>query len=188
MSLSGISSPELREMTTPSRGSLYGPPNWFVGRVYSWVRYPAMDHLVLIPVLLWMAAAHWGFLPLFFEEMDRDSKKALFQTLATLAGTTAGLTLTSVSIMVNLVKTPLSTLDQLLPKEDKRRVGGVFLAALPKLALTLLSGLAAFAVQSVPGSGSNWVLEGLLLWFASAAFCSLCRIVWVLRRLLKLST
>lgn len=167
---------------------VYGKPSWLVGRIYSWVRYPALDNLVLLPLLIWALAAHFGYVPLYFHEVDRDSKKTIFQTLATLSGTTAGLTLTSVSIMINLVKTPLNTLDRLLPKEDKIRVGGVFLAALPKLALTFLSAFVGFVFQGVANSTSNWILELLVLWFGLASLSALCRIVWVLRRLLKLST
>jgi hypothetical protein len=64
-------------------------------------------------------------------EVPSESRRVAFQLVAAAAATIGGFTLTSISILVNLLRTPLSTIDRLLPAEDKARMGEVFLGVLP---------------------------------------------------------
>lgn len=98
-----------------------------------------------------------------------------------------GFTLTSISILVNLLRTPLSTIDRLLPAEDKSRVGEVFLGVLPWLLGVFFATLLCLAIDVDMPQGYVWmqlVAVGLVV----AAIMSLARVVWVLRRLLSVST
>lgn len=98
----------------------------------------------------------------------------------------AGLTLTSVSILVNLLRTPLSNLDNILPASDKRRVGAVFLAALLPLLLTFIASASTIAIEGDAIMGVWWV-EAITLFLATTSVLAIARIVWVLRRLLDLT-
>lgn len=157
--------------------------------MYLWVRRPLLDHIALLLVAVWVVLGLRNDLPLILTEVTEESRRAFFQLLATLAGTTAGLTLTSVSIMLNLIRTPLSAVDRLIEADEKRRVGDVFLAVLPKLVLALIFSLLTLVLE--PGTGTKetplWVPEALSLWFAVAALSGMARVVWVLRRLLSLA-
>jgi hypothetical protein len=147
-----------------------------------------MDYLTVIPlgILLWLGLA--GTLPRFLTESGEAERRVFFQSIATLAGTTAGLTLTSVSILINLIRTPLGVLDKVLQQDDKRRVGSVFLAALPKLGLTTVVALAAVILDVVwKGQFQQQFLDLVVLWLATASLSALARLIWVLRRLLDLS-
>jgi hypothetical protein len=82
----------------------------------------------------------------------------------------------------------LGVLDKVLQQRDKRKVGTVFLAALPKLTLTTVVALAAVALDVVWDSqGKQALLDFFVLWLASSSVSAMARIVWVLRRLLDLS-
>jgi hypothetical protein len=162
--------------------------------VLRWVKGPLWDHAVLIPLMLWVLLILVNVLPTPFVAIAPESRRAILQTFATLTGTMTGLTLTSVSIMINLVRTPLSAIDKLLPSADKRRVGGVFLAALPNLLGAFLASLVALALE--PGAialasksppALPWFPILIVLWFTAASLLSIARIVWVLRKLLRLA-
>ena len=120
---------------TPSSRTpgIYGFPTVRRRLVYAWVKRPLTDvgaALILAP---------WLLLPLFTDvralitDLPPGTRQAVFQTLTTLSATLAGFVLTSVSILINLMRTPLSTLDKIISKDDKSRVGGVFLAVLGPL-------------------------------------------------------
>lgn len=115
-----------------------------------------------------------------------EARRPLFQTTATVAGAMAGLTFTSISIMINLVKTPMSAIDRLTKPEEKRQVGDVFIAVLPRLLMTFIFAAATLAVESDSEVGIWWI-QALVLWFALASVSGLGRVVWVLKRLLKLA-
>src|SRR5690625_1127878 len=151
-----------------------------------WARGVLWDYAGLLLVVLWIAITiHYEKQPLLVG-VPAGTRQPVFQTLATVSGTMAGLIFTSISIMVNLVRTPLSALDRLTRPEDKRKVGDVFIAVLPNLVITFGLALIVISVEASLGRGVVW-LEALLLTFAFAATSGLARVVWVLRRLLKLS-
>ncbi|SEQ05147.1 hypothetical protein SAMN05444745_103292 [Arthrobacter sp. OV608] len=147
-----------------------------------------MDFLTIIPIGIWLWLGIGGILPKFLLDSSEAERRVVFQSIATLAGTTAGLTLTSVSILINLIRTPLGVLDKVLLEGDKRQVGSVFLSALPKLAMTTIIALAAVSLDVLwDGRIRQIGLDIVVLWLASASVLAMARIVWVLRRLLDLS-
>ena len=81
----------------------------------------------------------------------------------------------------------MSTIDRLLPNDDKTRVGNAVIGALPSL-------LALFGVAIVGVLGDSTTPEGH--WWIQAALgvttltavLGLSRVVWVLRRLLATSS
>jgi hypothetical protein len=153
-----------------------------------WVRHPSMDAAIALSVLIaWALSATLGGWPLALTGVPSDARRTTYQVIATVAATMGGFTLTSISILVNLLRTPMTTLDRLLPVDDKRRVGGVFLAVLP-----WLLGLFALALASVLTDsnvmGGYWLLQIVVVGTAIAATSSIGRVVWVLRRLLAIST
>lgn len=81
----------------------------------------------------------------------------------------------------------MTTVDRLLPADDKRRVGGVFLAVLPWLLVLFAVALVSVATDSNVKIG-YWWLQFLVMGMAVIAVCSISRVVWVLRRLLAVST
>lgn len=125
-------------------------------------------------------------MPQALSAVPPESRRVVYQLVAAAAATMGGFTLTSISILVNLLRTPLSTIDRLLPAADKSRVGEVFLGVLPWLLGLFIAALVCLAVDVNLPQGYIWmqlITTGLLL----AAVMSLARVVWVLRRLLSVS-
>lgn len=152
-----------------------------------WARGPLWDHLLALGVVgLWLAITWWAENPPLLTEVAVEARRPLFQTTATVAGAMAGLTFTSISIMINLVKTPMSAIDRLTKPEEKRQVGDVFLAVLPRLLMTFIFAAVTLAVESDSEIGTWWI-QALVLWFALASVSGLARVVWVLKRLLKMA-
>lgn len=153
-----------------------------------WVRRRWVD-LVASAVLVaaWLFAGWRGLIPLGLTQVCDPQRQATYQIIATIAGTMAGFTLTSVSVLVNLLRTPMSTIDRLLPATDKRRVGDVVVNVLPILGLSF--GLAIFGLltdSSTPQG--HWWFQGTLAIAVVSGFLALSRVVWVLRRLLSATT
>lgn len=90
-----------------------------------------------------------------------------------------GFTLTSVSILVNLLRTPMTTVDRLLPAEDKRLVGAVFLSVLPTLLIVFVVALVAVMTDANLAVG-YWWLQVTVVGSALAALAPITRVVWVL--------
>lgn len=152
-----------------------------------WARGVLWDYIFgAVVVLVWAVTTYLTDLPVLLTGVDSGVRRPVFQTIATVAGAMGGLTFTSVSIMINLIKTPLSTLDRLTPPEDKRRVGDVFLAVLPKLFLTFTFALATLSTDTGTSPGMFW-LQALTVGFALASLSGLARVIWILKRLLKLA-
>jgi len=173
--------------TTPSRTpGVYGRPTSLRHLTYLWVQHPALDigaALVLVP---------WLLVPLVTDgralitELDPATRQAVFQTLTTLSATLAGFVLTSVSILINLMRTPLSTLEKIMGNDDKARVGTVFLAALRPLAATFIASLTAF-LTDVNNKIGNPVTQLVVFAFLSASLSAIARAIWVMRRLLTVT-
>lgn len=151
-----------------------------------WARGPLWDHLGLVLVLGWVVTCLLLEWPVLLTGIEEAGQRAVFQTLATVSGTMAGLTFTSISIMINLVRTPMSTIDRLTRPEEKRQVGDVFIGVLPRLLLAFSFSIVALSTIGADGDASMWG-QGIALWFALASISALARVVWVLRRLLKLA-
>lgn len=130
--------------------------------------------------------------PLILEGVAESPRRTLFQTLATIAGATAGLTLTSVSMLVNVLGKKAAPGQRLLPlerltSEHRRQIGEVFLSVLPRLGGLLVMSLAAIILEGDSDVGL-WVPEALTLALALACTLGLFRVAWALRRLLAIAT
>lgn len=153
-----------------------------------WIRHRWIDWLIaLAAVGIWTGLAKAGWIPCALTEVPHDTRRALYQILATVAATMGGFTLTSVSILVNLLRTPMTTVDRLLPADDKRRVGSVFLSVLPALVLLFVGALVGIATDANRNPG-YWWMQLVVIGLAAAAVMSIGRVVWVLGRLLALSS
>ncbi len=155
---------------------------------HNWVRHRWTDWLIaLIVVGGWLTLSKSGWLPLALTEVPADTRRSAYQVLATVAATMGGFTLTSISILVNLLRTPMTTVDKLLPAGDKRRVGTAFVSALPTLFVLFVVALIGLTTDTGATNGSWW-LQAVIVGAGLAAVASLARVVWILRRLLTLSS
>ena len=173
--------------TPNTRGpGVYGRPTGWRRLTYAWVKNPWSDFgavIVLVP---------WLLLPLFTDvravitDLAPATRQAVFQTLTTMSATLGGFVLTSVSILINLMRTPLSTLDKVISTDDKVRVGSVFLAALRPLAATFVASLVAL-LTDVDKAIGNPLTETVVFAMLVASLSGIARVVWVMRRLLTIT-
>lgn len=155
---------------------------------HNWVRHQWADWLLALAVVGgWLLLGRAGWLPWALTEVPHDARRTAYQILATVAATMGGFTLTSISILVNLLRAPMTTVDNLLPADDKRRVGAAFVTALPTLFALFIAALVGLTTDANVHNG-YWWLQSIIMWAAFAAVASLARIVWILRRLLTLSS
>lgn len=114
-------------------------------------------------------------------QVAADARRALYQSLATISATMGGVTLTSISLLMNLIRVPAGPVD--LPAVDERRIGQAFLAVLPWQGVLFAGSLVAVTTDATRSSGYPW-LQTVLLSLAVAGFCAIGRVFWILRRLL----
>lgn len=153
----------------------------------AWVRRRWLDlGIALFVVGLWLEAGRRGWVPLALENVAAPQRQAFYQIVAAAAATLAGFTLTSVSVLVNLLRTPMSAIERLLPDDDKRRVGGAVIGVLPGLLALFGTALAGVLGDSTSSNG-HWWLQALLGVTLLASVLALSRVGWVLRRLLVVS-
>ncbi|GAA2855013.1 hypothetical protein [Paenarthrobacter ilicis] len=143
-------------------------------------------------VLLWLGWAWLAHQPLLLEAVDPGARRALFQTLATLAGATAGLTLTSVSMLINVLGKKAAPGQRELPLErlsplHRRQIGEVFLFAIPGLGLLLVASLVTVVAEGNAPTGL-WVPQAVVMVCTFASVLALLRIAWALRRVLAIAT
>lgn len=153
-----------------------------------WVRHRWVDAVIAtVLVAVWLVAGWRGLIPLGLTNVRDPQRQAAYQIIATIAGTMAGFSLTSVSVLVNLLRTPMSAIDRLLPETDKRRVGDVVIRVLPTLGLSF--GLAVLGILTDSSSPQgHWWFHGIAAIAVATSFLALSRVVWVLRRLLAATT
>lgn len=155
---------------------------------HNWVRHQWVDWLLaLVVVGGWLALGRAGWLPWALTEVPHDTRRTVYQVVATVAATMGGFTLTSISILVNLLRAPMTTVDKLLPADDKRRVGTAFVAALPTLFTLFAAALVGLTTDANLDEGYWWIQAAIVV-AAVAAVAALARVVWILRRLLALSS
>jgi hypothetical protein len=154
---------------------------------HRWVRHRWIDLLVILVLAAgWFFAGRHHCIAMILTEVPQDARRTVYQILATIAGTMGGFVLTSIAILVNLLRTPLTTVDRLLPAGDKRTVGTVFLAALPRLLLLFVVAVAAIVTDANVAAG-YWPLQLLTVAAALCVVLAIARVVWVLHRLLTAS-
>lgn len=155
--------------------------------------HPTADYLwATLAVMLWAGIAAVAGQPLMLEHVDPGARRTLFQTLATLAGATAGLTLTSVSMLINVLGKKAAPGQRELPLErlsaiHRRQIGEVFLFAIPGLGLLVIAALVTVVLEGDAPTGL-WIPEAVAFVLAFAAVLSLLRVAWALRRVLAIAT
>jgi len=155
--------------------------------------HPTADYLwAAAAVLLWLGVALIAAHPLMLENVDAGARRALFQTLATLAGATAGLTLTSVSMLINVLGKKSAPGQRELPLErlspiHRRQIGEVFLFAIPGLGLLVVAALVTVVLEGDRPTGL-WIPEAVVFVLAFASVLALLRVAWALRRVLAIAT
>lgn len=161
---------------------------------YRWfLLHPRFDYLwAVLGVAAWLGLSVALGQPLILEGVAESSRRTLFQTLATIAGATAGLTLTSVSMLVNVLGKRAGPGQRPLPLErltstHRREIGEVFLSVLPRLGVLLVLSLATIVLEG-DGDAGLWVPEALTLALGLACTLGLLRVAWALRRLLAIAT
>lgn len=155
---------------------------------HNWVRHQWADWLLALTVVgVWLALGWADWLPWALTEVPHDTRRTAYQVVATVAATMGGFTLTSISILVNLLRAPMTTVDKLLPADDKRRVGTAFVSALPTLFALFVVALVGLMTDANRDEGYWWI-QAAIIGAALAAVASIARVVWVLRRLLALSS
>jgi hypothetical protein len=158
----------------PSRSA----PRWR----YYWVHHGWLDVVpALALIALWAVSARYGWLPQGLTQVPADARRALYQSLATIAATMGGVTLTSISLLLNLIRNPAGSVD--LPAVDERRIGQAFLGVLPWQGGLFTGSLFAITMDVPRIHGYPW-LQTVLLAVAIAGLCSIGRVFWILRLLL----
>lgn len=162
--------------------------------VWRWfLLHPPADYAwAVVAVLLWLGLALLSRQPLMLEGVDSGARRTLFQTLATLAGATAGLTLTSVSMLINVLGKKAAPGQRELPLEKltashRRQIGEVFLFAIPGLALLVVAALVTVVLEG-DGPRGLWIPEAVVLVLTFASVLALLRVAWALRRVLAIAT
>ncbi|MDI2034955.1 hypothetical protein [Paenarthrobacter nitroguajacolicus] len=177
--------------------SLYGVDVDRAGRrrsLWRWfLLHPMADYLWAgLAVILWVGVAAVAGQPLLLEGVDPGARRTLFQTLATLAGATAGLTLTSVSMLINVLGKKAAPGQRELPLEKlsathRRQIGEVFLFAIPGLGLLVIAAMVTVVLEG-DGPTGLWIPEAVAFLLAFASVLALLRVAWALRRVLAIAT
>lgn len=155
--------------------------------------HPKADYVwASLAVLIWLGIASLAGHYLVLEGVDPGARRTLFQTLATLAGATAGLTLTSVSMLINVLGKKAAPGQRELPLEKltathRRQIGEVFLFAIPGLGLLLVASLVTVVLEGDARTGL-WISEAVVFVLAFASVLALLRVAWALRRVLAIAT
>lgn len=146
----------------------------------------------ILLVALWLGSSAVLQQPMALEGVEEDTRRTFFQTLATLAGATAGLILTSVSMLLNVLAKKAAPGQRALPLErltvpHRRQIGEVFLSVLPRLAALLVMSLVTMVLEGDAAAG-QWPPEAGTMMLAVTCLLGLLRVAWALRRVLAIAT
>lgn len=171
------------QISHPRRGAAW---RWFL-------QHPRADVVwAAAAVGIWLAVSAVWAQPFMIEGVAENSRRTLFQTLATLSGAVAGLILSSVSMLVNVLGKKAPPGQRALPLErlapdSRRQIGEAFLSVIPVLAALLVAALAAILLEG-DGVTGVWPIEGVVFGLGFAAALGLVRMAWALRRLIAIAT
>ncbi len=156
--------------------------------VYYWVHHPAVDYALGAVVgggVTGLAAWRgWGQL---IASADAATRRALFQVVAAFSGTLLGLTLTSLSILVGLIRSPVVLLDKLLPGQRKVRATGTFISSLVGLAWVFVLCLWALINDTKEHTAGSSVVQAFILGGLALAALRTSRVVWVLWKMVRVT-
>jgi hypothetical protein len=157
-----------------------------------WVQTPRLDFLIVVGATGACAVlAHWAVHTSPLDFVPEDARHALYQTVMSASVTIAGFTLTSVSVLINLLRTPVAAIDTLLRPADKRRIGIFFIDCFGPIALVIATAFVAFSLDSSKAPwAAQWVFALQTLFIGAIVFAVLrfARIVAILRLLLPVSS
>jgi hypothetical protein len=156
---------------------------------YFWLEHPRQDlWLAAIPVIV--TAIVFNFTlhtlsPLY--TTSYDNKHALFQVAVGSSITLLGFILTSVSVLVNLLRAPLGTVDRILDAKSKTSIGLSFIDCLWAIALLLITSVLGLLHDGGKEATLDWVE---VLFFYAVVFTAIrfVRIAGILRLLLPVAS
>ncbi len=170
-------------MTTNSGPGLLGEPTRTQRLTRYWVAHPRADLLLIVPIVVWLLADQYSHHKLIIVSLAPEVRRSLWVTLIGTSGTVAGLMLASVSILISLVKTPLSNLDRLFTGKQRRGVGETILGGMPTLAALFVLSIVASVTDGRARQGW-WPIEALVVLALAASVSHFSRVVWIIRKLL----
>lgn len=174
--------------TTPRGPSVYGAPTGLQRIKYGWVQRPRLDYWIgAILAALWLAgttlaSAAGASTPNLITGVAPGIRQAFYQVVLGMTVALAGFALTSVSILINLIRTPISALDEALTNTEKGNVGTTILATLPTVGVTFAAAMCGLFSDATKRHGASWI-EYLTIVGLTGVGAAVCRTVWVLRRL-----
>jgi hypothetical protein len=116
-----------------------------------------------------------------------DSKHTLFQVTVGSSVTLLGLILTSISVLVNLLRAPLGIVDRVLSTESKSRIAFSFIDCLWAIGLLLVASTLGLLHDGGQQATLDWV-EIVFSYAAIFATLRFVRIVGLLRLLLPIAS
>jgi hypothetical protein len=130
------------------------PASWFELR---WFTRPGTDWVVigLLGLLVWWFRDIDWSAP--FTTLPSATRRATYQTLATVSGTMLGLTLTSISILNSMLRQPAESMLGRVTSTSGPTISGIFFACVRSLALALLLSVVALIHDSESQPGAYWV-------------------------------
>lgn len=151
-----------------------------------WLENPWTETLVAVvtfTILMLIAAV-----PAPLASIPADTRHGLYQVSVTASVTLLGLTMTSVSVLVSLIRAPLTAIARVLKPEGKARLGSVFLSCMWAMLAMLCASVIAFTHDgtSVNNTPVKWV-ELIYVVIAAVAALRLVRIAAVLRLLISVA-
>ena len=157
--------------------------------LFGWIEHPTWDYVIgaiagpgVTVVCAWR---EWGQV---IASADAVTRRTLFQILATFSGTLLGLTLTSLSIMVALLRIPVKELDVLLPGKRRVRMVRAFISGLVGLGVALLVMLWAVLNNTKDQTAGSNVVQALVLSAACLAVLRIARVVIILWKMFEVTT
>lgn len=142
-----------RPTATETTGGLYNV-SWLTLRFHSWLEHPWQDCFPMLCLALVLTR-----LPTPFTLIPFDTRHTLFQISIICSITLLGLTLTSVSVLINLLRAPMSMVDRVLTPQGKAKLGFVVLDFLWGSGALLCAAVVAFLHDGGPTSdyAIKWV-------------------------------
>lgn len=168
------------DQSVPENMGLYREP-WLVARYHSWLENSWQDFVPALGALalFWLGPAPLAAVPF-------DSRHTLYQVSIVASVTLLGFTITSVSVLVNLIRTPVSAVDKILRAEGKARLGGTFLDCFWGVGALLCAAVIGFVHDGASDADytTRWV-EALYLAAVVLAALRFIRIAGILRLLIS---
>lgn len=122
-----------------------------------WFTRPSTDWLIIALLALaawWARELDWSTT---FTDLPNATRRATYQTLATVSGTMLGLTLTSISILNSMLRQPAESMLARVTATSGPTISGIFFACVRSLALALGLSVVALIRDSEQVPGGYWV-------------------------------